>query len=409
MSQELKDKMQEFGSAFAEFKTENDKRIDQIEANGKADPLLAEKVERINAAVGELGKEKTRLDQIEAAMNRGDLGGGGGASVEEKALAEHSQSFNAYFRKGADAGLRELSVNAGLTTQVDEDGGYTVTPEIDTEITRELGVLSAMRGLARVRTIGTDTFKRYHNVGGATSGWVGEEEARSETDTPKLKELAFTAMELYAMPSTTQRMLDDSNLNVPAWLADEVGIVFAEQEASAFILGNDPKKPRGLLSYDAIANGSETFGQLGFVASGAAGGFAASNPSDKLIDLVHSLKAGYRGNASFLMNDLTLAEIRKFKDSNGNYIWSPGLVSGAPDMLLGKSIAIDDNMPDIAANSLSIAFGDFNRGYLIVDRMGVRVLRDDITSKGFVKFYTTKRVGGGLNDSNAIKLMKFAV
>ena len=407
MSTELKEVVQALGGAFDEFKSANDERIKQIEAKGSADHILADKVDRMNAAIGELGKEKARLDTIEAALNRGDLGGGGGANEEEKAKEAYSKAFGSYFRKGQEAGLRDLSLNAALTTQVDEDGGYVVAPEIDTAISRELTVVSAMRGLARVRTIGTDTFKRYHNVGGSTSGWVGEEQSRNGTDTPKLKEIAFSAMELYAEPSTTQQIVDDANLDIAAWLADEVGIEFAEQEGSAFIVGSDPKKPRGLLSYDAVANGSESFGQLGFIKSGANGGFA-TNPGDKLIDLVHSLKAGYRGNASWLMNDLTLAEVRKFKDADGNYIWKAGLVEGAPDTLLGKPVNIDDNMPDIAANSLSIAFGDFKRGYLIVDRMGVRVLRDDLTSKGFVKYYTTKRVGGGLNDSNAIKLMKFA-
>lgn len=410
MPQELKEVVQALGAAFDEFKAANDERIEQVEKNGRADPLLGEKVDRINAAVGELGKEKERLDKIEAALNRGDLGGGGGQDPVAKAKAEHSKAFASYFRKGQEAGLHDLEVQASLTTQVDEDGGFFAPDEVDTEVARVMNDMGAMRNVARIQTVGAATFKRLHNVGGTTSGWVGEEEARTETNTPKLKELSWNAMELYAEPAATQAMLDDSEFNIESWLADEVSMEFSEQEASAFILGTGVKQPRGLLSYTNVANGSETFGQLGFIASGAAGAFvAAPNGGDALIDLFHAPKRGYRANANWMMNDLTFAAIRKLKDSNGEYLFKPGLMEGETFQLLGKPVEIDDFMPDIAANSLSIAFGDFRRGYIIVDRMGIRVLRDAYTSKPYIKFYTTKRVGGGLNDSNAIKLMKFAV
>lgn len=403
---ELKDQIEELGRAFTEFKAANDQQMAEIKKSGSADPLLAEKVEKINASITSLQAEKDRLDKLEAAMNRGEFGGGNHGEV--KAKKEHEAAFNNYFRKGVDSNLRDLEVQAALTTQVDEDGGFTVTEEMDSEISRELEVVSAMRSVARVMTIGAKTFKRWHSVGGAGSGWVGEEEAREETSTPKLKELVFEAMMLYAEPVTTQDILDDSGLNIAAWLSGEVGIEFAEQEGIAFISGNGVKKPRGLLAYPTVAHGTQSFGQIGFIASGASGAFAASNPADKLIDLEMSLKAGYRSNAKWMMNDLTQGSVRKLKDSEGNYLWRPGLEPGAPAILLGKEVVSDDNMPDIAANSLSIAFGDFNRGYLIVDRAGVRVLRDDLTKKGFVKYYTTKRVGGGVNNSEAIKLMKFA-
>jgi HK97 family phage major capsid protein len=410
MSAELKEVVQALGSAFDEFKAANDDRIKQIEAKGSSDPLLAEKVDRINAAIGDLSKEKDRLDKIEAALNRGDLGGGGGQDPEAKAKAEHKKGFDSYFRKGHEAGLRDLEINASLNTQVDEDGGFFVPDEVDTEIGRVLTDMGAMRSIARVQQVGSATFKRLHNVGGSTSGWVGEEEARGETNTPKLKELSWNAMELYAEPATTQAMLDDTAFNVEQWLSDEISMEFSEQEASAFITGSGVKMPRGLLTYNAVANGSESFGELGFVASGAAGAFkAAPDGGDAIIDLFHSVKRGYRANANFLMNELTFAAIRKLKDSDGQYLFKPGLMEGETFTLLGKNVEIDDFMPDIAANSLSIAFGDFRRGYMIVDRMGVRVLRDAYTNKPYIKFYTTKRVGGGLNDSAAIKLMKFAV
>ncbi|WP_417536108.1 phage major capsid protein [Methylophaga sp.] len=408
MDAQLKAAIDDLGRGFEEFKSANDERLKQIEAKGTADPLLTEQVNKINSAVTDLQKAKDRIDDIEAKVNRGDFNGGGGQDVVDKAKAQHKAGFNNYFRKGHEAGLRDLEVQAMLTTQSDEDGGFTVHEEMDTEISRELEKVSAMRSIARVRQIGAADFKRWHNVGGASSGWVGEEEERTgNDDTPKLKELVFNAKELWAEPITTQSMLDDSSLNINQWLADEVGIAFAEQEGDKFITGNGVKQPRGLLNYTAKVNGTQAFGELGFIASGKNGGFADTNPGDRLISLQHALKAGYRGNARWLMNDLTLEEVRKFKDADGNYLWRAGLTEGAPDLLLGKQISYDDNMPDIAANSLSLAFGDFNRGYLIVDRMGVRVIRDGITRKGFVKFYTTKRVGGGLNDSNAIKVLKF--
>ncbi len=404
---ELAKKIEEVGNAFHAFKAANDERLKEIEKSGLADPLLVAQVDKLNAAVGDLAKEKDRLDKIEAALNRGEFNGGG-ADDESKAKAEHKAGFNAYFRKGRDAGLRDLEVSAKLTTQIDEDGGYIVPEEVDKSIERVLGTMSAMRKLARVQPVGAATFKKMINTGGATSGWVGEEQSRAETSTPKLIGLEFVCKELYAEPATTQTMLEDAMFDVAAWLSEEVGLEFSEQEGNAFILGDGVSKPRGILAYPMIANSSYAWGKVGFIASGAAGAFAAADPADKLIDMQHSLKAGYRQNAAWLMNDLTLAEVRKLKDGQGNYLWRPGLQEGAPDLILGKGVETDDNMPDIAANSFSIAFGDYRRAYIITDRRGTRVLRDDLTDKPNVKFYTTKRVGGGIQNFAAIKLMKFA-
>ena len=406
MSVEMKQAVEELGQSFEVFKAENDKRLAAIEKHGHAPADLTEKVERINAAVGEFQKIKDQVDAIEAAANRGSFGGGGAA---DKAVAEHRKGFNAFIRRGVDDGLRDLEINAAMTTQSDPDGGFLVPVETDGEIVRLLGDMTVMRSLATVRPVGSAVYKKVVNKGGTTSGWVGEEESRTETSTPSLSALEFPAMEVYAEPHATQSMLDDGAFDVEAWLADEVAIEFTEQEGGAFITGNGVKKPRGVLGYDTVANASWVHGKVGFVASGASGAFvAAPNGGDCLIDLQHSLKAGYRNNGTFLMNDLTMAAVRKLKDSNGAYLWRPGLEAGASDTLLSKPVAIDDNMPDISANSLSIAFGDFRRGYVITDRMGVRVLRDPFTSKGYVKFYTTKRVGGGIQNFQAIKLLKFA-
>jgi len=329
----------------------------------------------------------------------------GGDAANDEVKAQHKAAFGNFMRSGDDSGLREMEVQAKLTTQSDPDGGYITPEEVDAQVTRDEAAIVAMRGLATVRPVGSATYKKIHNVGGASSGWVGEEESRSETSTPVLKALEFPTMEVYAEPHATQSMLDDGAFDVEAWLADEVSIEFAEQEGGAFITGSGVNKPRGILSYTNVANGSQAWGNLGFITSGAA---AALTDVDKLIDLVHSLKRGYRNDSAFLMNDQTLAANRKFKDTAGNYIFQPGLTEDAPDMLLGKRVEIDDYMPDIGANAFPIAFANFRRGYVITDRMGIRVLRDPYTAKPYVKFYTTKRVGGGVQDYAAIKLMKIA-
>jgi HK97 family phage major capsid protein len=403
---ELNAVIEQLGTSFEAFKAENDKRLAEIEKKGSVDVVLAEKVDRINADLGELNKMKAQIDSIEASAGR--LQGGGNPELN-KAKQAHTEAFNQFFRKGVDGGLRDLEVQAALTTNSDPDGGYLVPEETDMEINRVLATVSSMRMLARVQPVGSATYKKLHNAGGSTSGWVGEEEARTETDTPVLKQMDFPTMELYANPAATQSMLDDGMFDIESWLANEVSVEFAEEEGAAFITGNGIKKPRGILGYTAVANASYAWGSVGYVASGASGAFvAAPNGGDCLISLQHALKSGYRNNGTFMMNDLTFEAVRKLKDSNGAYLWRPGLESGSSDTLLGKPVSVDDNMPDIAANSYSIAFGDFQRGYIITDRSGARVLRDPYTNKPFVHFYTTKRVGGGIQDFAAIKLLKFA-
>lgn len=392
------------GKAFEEFKAENDKRLKEIEAKGHADPLLAEKVDKINADISILASLKDQLEKLETMVARGEFKGGGDASLD-KAKAEHAQAFEKFFRKGVETGLADLEVKAALKTSSDPDGGYTVPEQMEATIDRVAGAVSAMRRLATVMSISTDTYKKLVNQGGAGSGWVGETGTRSETNTPGLKEIVINAKELYANPAATQSLLDDSAVNIEQWLADEVVIEFAEQEGAAFITGNGVEKPRGILGYDTVANANYAWGKLGYIATGGANTFA---DPDKLIDLQHALRSIYRNGAMFLMADSTAAHCRKFKDGEGNYLWRPGLEPDAPPTLLGKPVEIDDNMPALAANAFSIAFGNFKRAYLIVDRVGIRVLRDPYTNKPYVHFYTTKKVGGGVVMYEAIKLLKVA-
>ena len=210
------------------------------------------------------------------------------------------------------------------------------------------------------------------------------------------------------MPAATSSLLEDSAVNIDEWLGQEVEQVFAAQEGTAFVSGDGSNKPKGFLSYTNVANASWTWGNMGYIASGSAGAFPASNPSDVLVDLIYAVKAGYRQNAVFVMNRKTQSAIRKFKDSTGNYLWQPPAQAGGRGSLMTFSVVEAEDMPDIAANSLSIVFGDFNRGYLVVDRAGVTVLRDPYSAKPYVLFYTTKRVGGGVKDFDAINLLKFS-
>jgi HK97 family phage major capsid protein len=259
-----------------------------------------------------------------------------------------------------------------------------------------------------VREISGNVYKKPFMTAGPAVGWVGETDARTQTASPTLDSLSFPAMELYAMPAATATLLEDSAVNIDEWLAGEVDQVFAVQEGAAFVNGDGTNKPKGFLAYSTVANASWSWGNIGYVASGAAGAFPASDPSDVLIDLVYAVKAGYRQNGVFVMNRKTQGAIRKFKDSAGNYLWQPPVAAGGRATLMTFPLIDAEDMPDIAANSLSIAFGDFGRGYLVVDRSGVRVLRDPFTAKPYVLFYTTKRVGGGVQDFDAIKLLKFA-
>lgn len=395
---EINGAFEQFKAADAERQKNIDKRFDDV--------VTRDKMAKIDETIAALNKAIDDLNRKAAAHA---LGGGGGDPTTPERRA-YSEAFASYFRRGTGDihALHDLAVKAALTTQSRPDGGALLTPEIETTIDRVLGTVSTMRSLATVRPIGTDEYRKLVNQGGAGSGWVGEEEARPATSTPTLKELIFPVMEIYAQPVTTQRMLDDGIIDIAAWLADEVNITFNEQEGAAFITGNGVKKPRGILDYATVANASYAWGSLGYIATGNASSFASSNPTDSLIQLFYALKAGYRNNASWLISDAVMGTVRQFKDGQGNYIWAPPTGVDMPATILGKPVATDDNMQALGANAYPIAFGDFKRGYVILDRIGTRVIRDELTNKPNVQFYITKRVGGGVQNFEAIKLLKCA-
>jgi phage major capsid protein, HK97 family len=398
--------LNEMKATFEAFKAENNKELADIK-KGMGDVVQSEKVERINAQIGEL---QAAIDQVNASIKAANLGGGGDSGEADPDRRAYAAGFDRYFRRGVDNGLSDLGIKAKVSTDSDPDGGYVVPTQVEQTIDRVLGKVSTMRKLARTVTISTGVYKKLVGQGAATSGWVGEKSARGETETPKLSGLDFPAMELYAMPAATQTLLDDASVDIAAWLADEVNIEFAEQEGTAFITGDGVNKPRGLLGYGTVADANWAWGKLGFIASGVAAALTdeTHNGGDALIDLTYALKQGYRQNAGWIMNRKTASTVRKLKDGNDNYLWQPGLTVGQPSTLLGYAVADDDNMDDIGAGKFPIGFGDFQRGYLIVDRQGVRVLRDPFSSKPYVLFYTTKRVGGGVQNFQAIKLLKIS-
>jgi HK97 family phage major capsid protein len=369
-------------------------KTDALEASFEA---LEREDEDVAALKEEVAALKARVDAQAVAGARPALAG---------AKAEASPFVERYLRKGLEAGV-ELKA---LSSASDAAGGYAVPEELDAAIDKTLTAISPIRAIANVVKVGSAGYRKLVTTGGTPSGWVAETAARPETDTPEFAEIAPPFGELYANPAASQAMLDDTAFDVEAWLASEIATEFARAEGAAFVSGNGTSRPKGFLAAPNSdeADGVRDFGTLQYLETGVAGGFPASDPQDKLIDLVQALRSPYRQGAVFVMNSASAARIRKFKTDDGAFLWHPGLVSGQPDTLLGYPVVEAEDMPDIAANAFAIAFGDFRRGYLIIDRQGVRVLRDPFTAKPYVLFYTTKRVGGGVQDFDAIKLLKFA-
>jgi HK97 family phage major capsid protein len=388
---------------FHAFRETNDERLSQIEQRMSSDVVTEEKLTRIDRALDET---KRRLDRAMLDQSRPRLAAE--TKQDDHTKREHKDAFRNYMRSGDSLGLKMLEEKA-MSGSSGADGGYLVTPAAETDILRRMANISPIRAIASVREISTSSYRKAFSTTGPATGWVAETDARPTTANQQIADMSFPAMELYAMPAATQVLLDDTIVDIEQWIASEVDTVFAEQEGAAFVNGNGTNKPTGFLNYTKTTLSTWAWGKTAYVPTGVAGAFAASNPSDILIDLIYSLRAGYRQNASFVMNRKTQALIRKFKTTTGEYIWEPPATLGATATLMNFPVVEAEDMPDVATDSYSIAFADFRRAYLVVDRRGIRVLRDPYSSKPYVLFYTTKRVGGGLQDFDAIKLLKFGV
>lgn len=397
---EIRSAMREFLGAFESFKSANDLRLEKLEKKRKDDVVLREKIDRINTSLSE---QKSTLDRMTLSARRPHLSGQEAVYPDERKAA-----FLRYMRAGDAAAIHALEQKA-LSAGIDPDGGYLAPREIERLITAAVKDISPIRQIASVREIGANMFRKPVSLGGGAAGWVAETGARAQTTTPTLSAIDFPTMELYAMPAASQTLLDDSVVDVEQWLADEVQTEFAAQEGAAFVNGDGIAQPKGFLSYPITDDAVRIDGEIGYIATGVAGGFPVTNPADVLLDLIYAPKQAYRANGRFVMNRSVVGQLRKFKDADGSYLWQPSLQASDPATLLGYPVSEAEDMPDIALNSHSIVFGDLARGYLIVDRVGVRVLRDPYSSKPYVLFYTTKRVGGGVQNFEALKVLKFAL
>ncbi|MEM1194796.1 MAG: phage major capsid protein [Pseudomonadota bacterium] len=350
---------------------------------------------QISALRGDVEEVKARLDKVARAASRPAMGGAAPASEQVKGFVD------GYLRRGREPEVKSLN------TATPGDGGFAVPKVIDTMIASELVEISPIRSVAQVVQTGTSGYRKLVSTGGTASGWVSEIAARAETTAPNFSEIAPPSGDLFANPAASQTMLDDTAFDVETWLASEIAIEFARAEGAAFVSGTGNNQPEGFLAApnSTAEDGSRSFGTLQYIGSGDASGFDAA-PEAKLIDLIHSLKAGHRQGASFVMNSSTLAAVRKFKTSDGAFLWQPGIVEGQPDRLLGYPVIEAEDMPSVGSGEFPIAFGNFRHGYLIAEHSATRVLRDPFSNKPFVHFYATKRVGGQVLDSNAIKLLK---
>ncbi len=392
-------KVDELGNAWEEFKKVNDRRLNEIERKGSADALTNEHLFKINNVIDNF---KSRLDGFETVMNRPALGGEYKSEASSRDASEHKSAFINYIRKGVEGELAYLEKKA-LSVGSDADGGYLVTPQMSSVLARTIFETSPMRKIASVTQISSDTLEIIEDNTSAGADWATTESAEVEdSTTPEIGKISIEVHELVAQPKATQKLIDDSSIDIEQWLTEKLADVFSRKENTAFISGNGTAKPTGILSYPAGTGA----GQIQQINSGT----SAVVTADSLINLYYALKDEYAINATFLMNRATIQAMRLLKEATTNqYLWQPGLSLGTPDTLLGVPVMQASDMPVAAANSLSVAVGDFKRAYQIVDRFGVRILRDPYTEKPFVKFYTTKRVGGEVVNFEAIKLLKLAV
>jgi HK97 family phage major capsid protein len=345
----------------------------------------------------------TMLDRKQMTYSRPAL------SAHAEQDVPHKKAFGAYLRSGDDDGLRGLTLEGkAMSSAVAADGGYLLDPQTADSIRSMLGSTSSLRAISNVVQVDATSFDVLIDRSDVGSGWATEAAATSESSTPTIERISIKLHELSAMPKASQRLLDDSAFDVEGWLAGKIATRFIRAEASAFINGDGIDKPKGILLSTKVANASWTWGNLGYIPTGAASDFATTNPIDCIVTLVYALAADYRANATFVMNSKTAGAVRKIKDTEGRFMWSDGLAANAPATLMGYRVLIAEDMPDIAANAYPIAFGDFSAGYTIAERPDLRILRDPFSAKPNVLFYASKRVGGDVTDYAAIKLLKIA-
>lgn len=397
----LTELLEKQGRAFEEFKTANDARLKAIEQKGYAPADVVEKVEKLNAEM-----KKIDGDLIELAKKAHRPPAGDDRLTEEQ--AEYKEALNTYLRKGIDTGLAELQRKA-MNSASDPDGGYLVLPEMDRVIDRVAPTVSALFRLANVVTIGSAKWEKMVKTSGMAARRVADGSTGGESTNPKYAKIAIDAHTAEAEPRVYNETLEDATVDLAMDLAEEAGIAFAELGGSEFISGAGVAGARGITAYSNVANASYAWGSVGYIASGKSAAFASVAPADKIVSLQHALKSQYRPGAAWLCNDTTLGVMRQMKDGSGSYyLWQPDPAAAFGGRFLGSPVEVDDNMPDIGAGAYALAYGNFKRGYTIVNRAGTSLIRDNITVKGQTLFNFRRRFGGGITNFEAIKLMKFA-
>lgn len=407
----VKTLLEEQGRDWQEYKRENDQRLKALEASkGTADfdqklASMDQSMQRTAEQLKQIDSEKQAREALEQRLDAIELKGGrlGATAATAREAEEYRGAYTAFMRKGDERAIEALQTKAG-NVATDSEGGYAVPDGLDTTVLQLLRDSNPMRQVATVMQVSNEAYRQIVNVNGAAGGWVGETDARPQTDSPKLDEFKPAFGELYANPAATQKLLDDAFFDIEMWYASEIAQTFAEKEGDSFVNGNGTNKPKGLLAYTTAATDDKTraYGTLQHIATAAAG----SITYDDLISISYALRAGYRQKAAWMLNSTALSSVRKLKDDQGNYIWQPSQQAGQPSMLAGFAVVENEDMPAVASGALPIAFGDFKRAYRILDVRGIRTLRDPYTNKPYVHFYTTKRVGGGVADTRAVKLLK---
>lgn len=411
--QQIKEGFDKLKSTFEDYKNENNERLEKLEkSRGTADKdeILA----KMDADIEKFEKRmEEKLDELKAAANRsGSNHDDEKKEAEEKKAAYKSAIVN-YMRKGEQRLtaeemklLEEVKEEKALSRSSDPDGGYTVREEVAAEMSKRIYETSKMRQLASVQTISSDCYEVFADWDEPGSGWESEQSSQSETDSAKLNKIKIPVHVLRAEPKATQQILEDSAIDIEAWHQERVSKKFARDEETAFFTGNGVDRPKGILSYDSTTtNEFNKVEQFTAVASGS----GALDDADDLIDLQGKLFEEFQANAKWLMKRTTAAAVRKLQDGQGMYLWNyntVGTLNEIGPVLLDKPVVFSNDMAAVAADALAVAYGDFAMGYQIVDRVGISVLRDPYTAKPFVKFYTRKRVGGGVKQFQAIKILK---
>lgn len=414
---------------FEEFKATNDARLAEIEKNGgEADVVTREKLDRIDDEIKRLDKiadeavlavKRSQRMRVDANGNEIDFDKKAHDWLEQArtytkaaptdfdatAMAEYKAAYQSFMRKNFDRDLLTDGERKTLSVGQDSAGGYFVYPDLTGQIVQQVYETTPIRAYASIQQISTDALEGYYDNDEVGYGWVSELESRPATTTPTIGKWRIPVHEIYAMPDASQSVLDDSMVNLETWLNGKISDKFARAENAASVTGDGVGKWRG---FATLPNGTDLTNSVEQFATGASGAYATDpDGADKLIEMVYGLKSAYRANAVWGMNSTTAGATRILKDSYGQYLWQPSNIAGQPATFLGYPVAFFEDMADIAANSLSVVFGDFRRAYQIVDRVGIRMLRDPYTSKPKILFYATKRSGGAVINGEAIKLLKF--